>query len=374
MKTINNPFITYGYKGNRYFCDRENETKKLIEALQNDRNVTLISPRRVGKTGLIKHVFTQIERQDKHIKCFYIDIFATKNLEQMVQLMARNILGHLDSTPQAALKRLQEFFGSLRPTMSFDQLTGLPSVSLDIKPTEEAQTLKRIFDYMQQSKYRCYVAIDEFQQILSYNNQGIEATLRSYIQFLPNVYFIFAGSMQHLMEEMFTSANRPFFQSSQIMLLDNVPADKYLSFANSFFKSQKRSISKEVFSQLYHKVDGITWYVQSILNRAYQYAEASLTDDFFSQIVDELVCEQKPVYENYYASLTEMQANLIEAVAKEGCVAAPLAHQFIAKYGLKATSSVRTALKTLVDRQFIYRKPEGYVVYDRFFGMWLSRL
>ena len=90
--------------------------------------------------------------------------------------------------------------------------------------------------------------------------------------------------------------------------------------------------------------------------------------------MDELVCEQKPVYENYYASLTEMQANLIEAVAKEGCVAAPLAHQFIAKYGLKATSSVRTALKTLVDRQFIYRKPEGYVVYDRFFGMWLSRL
>ncbi len=374
MKTINNPFITYGYKGNRYFCDRENETKKLIEALQNDRNVTLISPRRVGKTGLIKHVFSQIERQDKHVKCFYIDIFATKNLEQMVQLMARNILGHLDSTPQAALKRLQEFFGSLRPTMSFDQLTGLPSVSLDIKPTEEAQTLKRIFDYMQQSKYRCYVAIDEFQQILSYNNQGIEATLRSYIQFLPNVYFIFAGSMQHLMEEMFTSANRPFFQSSQIMLLDNVPAEKYLSFANGFFKSQKRTINEEVFSQLYHKVDGITWYVQTILNRAYQYAEASLTDDFFSQIVDELVCEQKPGYENYYASLTEMQANLIEAVAKEGCVAAPLAHQFIAKYGLKATSSVRTALKTLVDRQFIYRKPEGYVVYDRFFGMWLSRL
>ena len=103
-------------------------------------------------------------------------------------------------------------------------------------------------------------------------------------------YYI-AGSMQHLMEEMFTSANRPFFQSSQIMLLDNVPAEKYLSFANGFFKSQKRSISKEVFSQLYHKVDGITWYIQSILNRAYQYAEASLTDDFFGQIVNELVCE-----------------------------------------------------------------------------------
>ena len=167
MKTINNPFITYGYKGSRYFCDRENESRQLIEALQNERNVTLIAPRRVGKTGLIKHVFDQIERQDKHAKCFYIDIFATKNLEQMVQLMARNILGRLDTTSQSALKRLQAFFGSLRPTVSFDQLTGLPTVSLDIRPNEEAQTLKRIFDYMQQSNHRCYVAIDEFQQILS---------------------------------------------------------------------------------------------------------------------------------------------------------------------------------------------------------------
>ena len=227
---------------------------------------------------------------------------------------------------------------------------------------------------MQQSNHRCYVAIDEFQQILSYNHQGIEATLRSYIQFLPSVYFIFAGSIQHLMEEMFTSANRPFFQSSQIMLLRNVPAEKYLSFVNRFLKAQKRTISKADFDYLYHKVDGITWYVQAILNRAYQYQETAISADFIDKIIYELVNEQESVYENYYASLTEIQAKLIAAVAKEDIVAAPLAHEFIAKYGLKATSSVRTALKALIDRQFIYRKPEGYMVYDRFFGLWLARL
>ena len=292
----------------------------------------------------------------------------------MVQLKSRNILGRLDTTSQSALKKLQAFFGSLRPTVSFDQLTGLPTVSLDIRPNEEAQTLKRIFDYMQQSNHRCYVAIDEFQQILSYNHQGIEATLRSYIQFLPNVYFIFAGSMQHLMEEMFTLANRPFFQSSQIMLLRNVPAEKYLSFANRFLKAQKRTVSKADFDYLYHKVDGITWYVQAILNRTYQYQETAISADFIDKIIYELVNEQESVYENYYASLTEIQAKLIAAVAKEDIVAAPLAHEFIAKYGLKATSSVRTALNALIDRQFIYRKPEGYMVYDRFFGLWLARL
>ncbi len=374
MSKLNNPFVIYGYKGAEYFCDREDDTNKLIDALHNERNITLIAPRRVGKTGLIKHVFNRIEQLDPKTKCFYLDIFSTKNLEQMVQLMARTILGRLDSTPQAALRRIQKFFGSLRPTVSFDPLTGLPSVSLDIRPTEEEQTLKRIFEYMRQSGYRCYVAIDEFQQILAYNNKGIEATLRSYIQFLPNVYFIFAGSMQHLMEEMFTSANRPFFQSSQIMLLNNVDQAKYHAFANRFFQPQGRTISEEDFAYLYHHVDGITWYIQSILNRIYQYTDHPIDPHFIDQIIRELVNEQEPVFQNYYASLTEIQASLLTAIAKEKIVTSPLSHQFISTYQLKATSSVRTALKALIDRQMVYAKPEGYVVYDRFFALWLTRL
>lgn len=374
MKQLNNPFIIYGYKGADYFCDRQEETQKLIDALHNERNVTLIAPRRVGKTGLIQHVFSKISQTDSQAKCFYLDIFATKNLEQLVQLMARTILGRLDSTPQAALRRIQEFFGSLRPTVSFDQLTGLPSVSLDIRPTEEAQTLKRVFEYMCRSDYRCYVAIDEFQQILSYNDKGIEAILRSYIQFLPNVYFIFAGSMQHLMEEMFTSANRPFFQSSQIMQLHNIDSTSYHAFANRFFRQQNREMTTDAFSHLYRRIDGITWYVQSVLNRIYQYADSGITPDFIDHVITELVSEQEPVYQNYYASLTETQAGLIVAIAKEGVVATPLAHQFITHHQLKATSSVRTALKTLIDRQMVYARPDGYVVYDRFFGLWLARL
>ncbi|MBF4213444.1 ATP-binding protein, partial [Pseudomonas donghuensis] len=78
-------------------------------------------------------------------------------------------------------------------------------VTVDVSPTEEESTLKEIFDYLGSSEKRCYIAIDEFQQIAEYPEKGVEALLRSYIQFLPNVNFIFAGSKQHVMQEMFTS-------------------------------------------------------------------------------------------------------------------------------------------------------------------------
>ena len=80
MATLNNPFVVYGYKGAEYFCDRQKETEKMISTLYNERNITLVAPRRMGKTGLIHHVFHQMEEQYEGVKCFYLDIFATKNL------------------------------------------------------------------------------------------------------------------------------------------------------------------------------------------------------------------------------------------------------------------------------------------------------
>ena len=142
MATLNNPFVIYGYKGSEYFCDREEETEKMISALHNERNVTLVSPRRMGKTGLVKHVFAKMEKQDKDIKCFYLDIYPAKNLDQMVGMLGSEIIGNLDSVSQAAMRRVQEFFSKWRPTLTIDEVTGRPTFSLDIRPSEGRETLK----------------------------------------------------------------------------------------------------------------------------------------------------------------------------------------------------------------------------------------
>ena len=338
MATLNNPFVVYGYKGAEYFCDRQKETEKMISTLHNERNITLVAPRRMGKTGLIHHVFHQMEEQYEGVKCFYLDIFATKNLEQMVQLMASEIIG-----------------------------------KLDLKPSEGRESLKRIFEYLKQSGKRCYIAIDEFQQILSYPEDGVEAMIRSYIQFLPNVYFVFSGSQQHMMLEMFLSANRPFFQSSLVLSLPCIEEPVYRKFANRLLSSQHRVIDESVFSYIYQQSGSVTWYVQAILHGIYEHGSYGITKSLVDEVILELIEEQAMAYQNYCAWLTENQQMLLLAIASESLVSSPLSQQFISTHHLPATSSVKTALKALVEKQLVSKTPNGYLVSDRFFAKWLVR-
>lgn len=372
MARLNNPFVVYGYKGPEYFCDRVAESNKICSALRNERNVTLVSPRRMGKTGLIHHVFNKMETEDKDCKCFYIDIFATKNIEQFVQTLGSAVIGKLDSFSQSALRKIQEFFSAWRPAVTFDQLTGLPTVTLDIKQNEGNESLKQIFEYMKMSGKRCYIAIDEFQQIQNYSERGLEALLRSYIQFLPNVYFIFSGSHQHMMEEMFLSANRPFFQSSMVMSLGCIDFEEYMQFANRMIEGQNRTIGQETFQRIYDFSGGITWYVQAILHGIYEHPDRIVDKTLVDDVVKELVEEQSATFQNYCAWLTDNQYVLLKAIAYEKSVKSPLAQQFIHTHHLPATSSVKTALRTLEDKMLVSRSAnDGYSVSDKLFALWL---
>ena len=374
MARLNNPFVVYGYKGPEYFCDRVAESNKICSALRNERNVTLVSPRRMGKTGLIHHVFNKMETEDKECKCFYIDIFATKNIEQFVQTLGSAVIGKLDSFSQSALRKIQEFFSAWRPAVTFDQLTGLPTVTLDIKQNEGNESLKQIFEYMKMSGKRCYIAIDEFQQIQNYSERGLEALLRSYIQFLPNVYFIFSGSHQHMMEEMFLSANRPFFQSSMVMSLGCIDFEEYMQFANRMIEGQNRTIGQETFQRIYDFAGGITWYVQAILHGMYEHPDRIVDNTLVDDVVKELVEEQSATFQNYCAWLTDNQYALLKAIAYEKSVKSPLAQQFIHTHHLPATSSVKTALRTLADKMLVSRSAnDGYSVSDKLFALWLLR-
>ena len=374
MARLNNPFVVYGYKGPEYFCDRVAESNKICSALRNERNVTLVSPRRMGKTGLIHHVFNKMETEDKDCKCFYIDIFATKNIEQFVQTLGSAVIGKLDSFSQSALRKIQEFFSAWRPAVTFDQLTGLPTVTLDIKQNEGNESLKQIFEYMKMSGKRCYIAIDEFQQIQNYSERGLEALLRSYIQFLPNVYFIFSGSHQHMMEEMFLSANRPFFQSSMVMSLGCIDFEEYMQFANRMIEGQNRTIGQETFQRIYDFAGGITWYVQAILHGIYEHPDRIVDKTLVDDVVKELVEEQSATFQNYCAWLTDNQYALLKAIAYEKSVKSPLAQHFIHSHRLPATSSIKTALRTLEDKMLVSRSAnDGYSVSDKLFALWLLR-
>lgn len=373
---LENPFPEYGYFGAEYFCDREQESKSMMDALLNGSNITLMAPRRIGKTGLIHHVFERMKEKDKKVQCFYVDIFPTKTFSQMVQFIANAVIGKLDTPSQSMKRKLNQVIAALRPTMTPDPITGLPTFSVSVVPENARETLHQVFEYMKESEQQCYLAIDEFQQVSCYSEIGADAYIRSIIQFIPNVHLVFSGSQQHLLAEMFMSPKHPFFNSSQLMTIQEIDAVKYWEFANGFYqRRQNRKMPQEVFMYLYNMVDGQTWYIQKILNRLYRTHRQALNQEAVNDAINNIISEQEITYQSNYNLLTENQALLLTAIARRGRVNAPTSLDFIFRYRLPAPSSIKLALKALQDKEFIYKTPQGdFLVYDRFFGLWLKRL
>lgn len=368
----NNPFLISGYYSPEYFCDRQKETATILDALENGRNVTLIAPRRMGKTGLIRHAFYNLKEQHPEIVTLYMDIYATQTLGDFVRLLANTVLGTLDSVPQKALSRVAQFIRSCRPAITFDELSGIPKITIDVMSSEEKSTLKEIFDYLASSEKRCYIAIDEFQQIAEYPEDGVEALLRSYIQFLPNVNFIFAGSKQHVMQQMFTSSKRPFYQSTQLMTIGTIDRDVYQFFASELFRAQHTLLRPKTFHAIYDRFEGHTWYIQCILNRLYSYRD-NVTDEMVNFTINEIETEFSYAYTDLLKAYTPGHVRLLKAIAKEGCVKEILSGDFIKRNNLRAASSVSSALKKLLNNELVYQSSNGYTVYDRFMSEWLRQ-
>ena len=373
-RTLTNPFIYQGYESPKYFCDREVETKTLLSHLKNGRNVTLISPRRIGKTGLIKNTFYHLKEQEKDATCLYIDIFATKNLHDFVELLGVMVINEIVRKNASFIEKTISFFSALRPVLSMDPLTGEPSVSITVEPSKEGITIQSIFNYLNDSEQEVYIAIDEFQQIAEYPEKGTEALLRSYIQFAQHVHFIFSGSKFHLMAEIFGSPKHPFYQSTEMMGLKPLDSDVYYDFCLQFFKEKGGNIEKDIFEYLYNMFEGHTWYIQCIMNRLY---EANPNVESIEQVnaaILSILAGREPQFESLSQFFTNNQFSLLKAIAKEGIVAQPTAGRFIKSHNLSGASSTKAALKVLEDKELVYRKPEGYIIYDRFMDLWLKRL
>lgn len=369
---IDNPFLIAGYDSPAYFCDRAVETEDILSTLRNGRNITLTSPRRLGKTGLIKHAFYLLRRQDPGATVIYLDLYPTSCLADFTQAFASAVLGQLDSNPVKALKKIATLFKGLRPNLTLDPISGQTKIGLDVAAGSEGATLEQVFEYLKQSEKACYIALDEFQQVANYPEANVEALLRSYIQDLHHVHFIFSGSQAHLLGEMFLSPKRPFYQSTAEKKLGVIDERAYFAFAAAFFHKQGRTLPEAVFHTLYQAYDGYTWYIQMILNRMFAKASREINDSLVQGCMADILQENEFYYQHLLRVYPKGQIKLIKAIAKEKRVQEITSGAFIAKYGLTATSSVKSALVRMLDEEIIYHTDEGYLVYDRFFGQWLD--
>jgi hypothetical protein len=367
------PFPTTGYFGPMYFCDREQESQTITGNIKGGQSTTLVAIRRIGKTGLIKHLQHKLS---ENMICIYVDILSTENSVDFLNTMATGIL---NSVPEKTSfgNKIWNFIKSLRPTISFDTLSGEPNVSFNIQNNESEYQIESLFSFLESQEKRVLFAIDEFQQILNYPEKNVEAWLRAIIQQLKNVVFIFSGSQQHLMNEMFSNPSKPFFRSALFLKLDKIKFKSYQSFIIKKFSENNKKISPGTVAEILNWTNLHTYYVQLLCNRIYINSGKQINTENWHNEATKILKEQEYVFFGYRDLLTKQQWNLLKAIAHEGEVFAITSKDFIHKHKLGSPSTVNRSFVALQKKELIYGQHNEngkmyYSVYDVLFQRWIQ--
>ena len=373
---MENPFIVTGKIKPEYFCDRVAETDRMLRCIHTGgENLVLISPRRLGKTGLIYHCFDHPDVKDQ-VATIFVDILRTSSVQELTYLLGRAVFKALGSRSQRMMKNIIDTLRSLRGSFGYDPVLNTPTFDIKLGDiTNPTYTLEEIFACLEQSDQRCIVAIDEFQQIVNYQDKKVEALLRTHVQHSANANFIFAGSERHIMGEMFLDHARPFYQSATIMTLDPISRDKYGEFVDYHFKSNHLKVTSEAIDTVYDTFQGNTYYMQKAFREAFATASVAVEcgKSHVEKIIDDMMNESAHRYSETLAMLTLPQKELLYAIVEDGRASRITSSQFIRGHHLRSASSVQAAIRKLMEYGIVTVERNEYFVEDQLLYRWLLK-
>lgn len=375
MTTTINPFVIIGHIPDQYFCDREAETRKLLLALTNQQNVVLSSPRRMGKTKLVDHVFNKSEIADHYIT-ISLDILQTNSLSEFTFSLGNAVFNRVARRSERLLKLFPMILKSLNASFGYDPVSSLPTFNIKLGDiTRPEYTLEEIFSFLDQADRRCLVVIDEFQQIVSYPEKNVEALLRSHIQQSRNANFVFCGSQRRIMNEMFGSAQRPFYNSATPLELGPIPLENYTAFAVEKFREGGKAIAADAVRLAYNTFRGVTLYDQLAMNNAYALTPLGETCDqtTIGHIIEDLVGQNDIRERELLQFLSEMQKAILYAIFEDEPVKGVTSAAFTKKHRLKSPSSTQAALKRLLELDLITKSDGLYSIADPMLDLWIER-
>ena len=376
MATKINPFIVTGKIAPEYFCDRVTESARLMKSITNGNNLVIISPRRMGKTGLIQFCYDKPEISREYYTVF-IDILHTSSLREFTYLLGKEIYETLLPRNRRMVKLFMQTLKSISGKFGFDPVFNLPTFNIELGDIERPEyTLDEIFRYLDRADKRCIVAIDEFQQIAKYPEKNIEALLRTHIQKQMNGNFIFAGSERHMMQEMFSSAARPFYHSADMLELKAIPLEIYLPFVVNHFEKCQKHIDAANVEKVYNLFKGHTYYMQKTFNEAFADTpeNAECTIDTIRDAIDDMVVSNDTIFREILSNIPEKQKILLYAIAREGEAERITSAEFIKRHSLVSASSVQSATKKLLEKDFITEINKVYSITDKLFSMWINKI
>lgn len=373
---MDNPFIFRAYKSKELFCDRQNELEYLVSNCMSGADTTLIAQRRIGKTGLIYRLFDEIKTRKLPITPIYVDIFATRSLEDFVKSLSEAIMESLP--PKSSIgKKFVTFIKSLRPIITYDPLTSAPQIQLTMQSEEEKQqTLKGLLTFLNNQSERILLAIDEFQQIREYPEKNIEALLRTIIQKLNNVTFLYCGSKRHMMLDIFSGERNPFYRSTEFLTLQKLDRTVYSDFIRHNFTAAGKEIDEDSINYILNWTRAHTYFTQRLCHTVFNMAGKKVDTNIVKQSAAQILKSDTVVFGQYQQLLTSGQWNLMIAIAKECEVTQISARQFLRKHHLGNPSSVNRTLASLIEKNIVDEDisdgKTSYSINDVFLSRWLE--
>lgn len=373
-----NPFVIKSYESKEFFCDREEELQLMLQNCTNKTDMTLVSRRRMGKTGLVYRLFDELNSAHPEIFTVYLDIFISRNLDDFIKLFAEAAVKAFPTKTKIG-ERMMSFIKSLRPQVTYDSITGEPQFQIAYhNESEKEYTLRSLFELLTSQNVHIVFAIDEFQQIREYPEQNMEAMLRTYMQRCNNVTFIFSGSRKHLMTDIFTNARKPFYSSTSFVSIDKISATSYSEFICKQFSAHKRKITDDAVNFILEWTQRHTYYTQFLCHTIYANGQKNIDIPEVKKACGQVLSQREPVYLQYRKMLTDKQWDFLIAVAKEGSVRQITAADFLKRYKIGGASVSKRLVESLCEKELLNAEVSldgiEYSVDDVFFSRWLEAI
>lgn len=369
--------FVYGVAVSDYnFIGRERETKRLLDNFKGGINVILMSPRRLGKTSLVKHVCNKLD--DKDIITVYLDIFGCKSEYDFYNKLATEVLKQTASKHELWFEEAKEFLYRLTPKISFSPEPNSDfSISLGITPKTHTpeEVLQMAETIAIKRKKRIVICIDEFQQIGEMSNsKQIQARLRTVWQHQKHVSYCLFGSKHHLMSTIFLHRSMPFFQFGDTISLNKIATEDWVEYIVSHFADGKRTISHALAEEICKFTENYSAYVQQLAWLVFTLKEEgeTVTEDDVKQAENDLLATNDILFMQMIEPLSEFQLNFLRAIAS-GIKKDFGLSEVREEYNLGSYSNI-TRLKTaLLERDLIEKKETELVITDPIFAKWLKR-
>lgn len=369
--------FVYGVAVSDYnFIGRERETKRLLDNFKGGINVILMSPRRLGKTSLVKHVCNKLD--DKDIITVYLDIFGCKSEYDFYNKLTAEVLKQTASKHELWFEEAKEFLYRLTPKISFSPEPNSDfSISLGITPKTHTpeEVLQMAETIAIKRKKRIVICIDEFQQIGEMSNsKQIQARLRTVWQHQKHVSYCLFGSKHHLMSTIFLHRSMPFFQFGDTISLNKIATEDWVEYIVSHFADGKRTISHALAEEICKFTENYSAYVQQLAWLVFTLKEEgeTVTEDDIRQAENDLLATNDILFMQMIEPLSEFQLNFLRAIAS-GIKKDFGLSEVREEYNLGSYSNI-TRLKTaLLERDLIEKQNTELVITDPIFAKWLKR-